>query len=143
MEDKRKTAFLPYLRDLANQMALKDWRPAVDNDAPPSDAGATVLPVQGRKFAVISLSEHFLNETPREQRHTCVHELLHCHFAQVDLMLSLFLDEEQRAIVDLHLEYVVDGLADAIAPLLPLPPSVVPPTPPPDLEDKSWQPSLE
>ena len=77
-------------------------------------------PVEGRKYANLRLGECFLVDAAEEQRHTIVHELLHCHLGPMTRMIEAHDGMPPAAM--LALEYCVDGLADAIAPLLPLPP---------------------
>jgi len=101
-------------------MALRDWSIRI-GEGPPTDpdADAAIHLVPGRKVARIWLSEETLSAASvEEQRHTLVHELIHCHFNLVDALVA---GEEVRRIVLMCLEYGIDGLADAIAPRMPLP----------------------
>jgi hypothetical protein len=110
------------VRQLADIMHLKDWRIEVYEDAPGgADAIASCAPVGGRKLAVIRLGESFLTDSSIDQRHTLIHELLHCHLGPMQRMLEA--GEPIPAAAMLAIEYAVDGLADVIAPLVPEPPS--------------------
>ena len=118
----RRQRWAPYVRQLADTLRLRDWRIEVYEDAPAdSTATASCCPVQGRKFAVIRLGESFLTDPPDDQRHTLTHELLHCHLGPMTRMIEAH--DGLPPAANLAMEYCVDGLADAIAPLLPLPPA--------------------
>jgi hypothetical protein len=118
----RRQRWEPYLRYLADALHLRDWRVDVYED-PPEDPTATAscCPISGRKVAIVRVAESFLTDGPAEQRHTLVHELIHCHFGPPWRMLEAHGSLPPAAL--LAMEYGVDGLADAIAPLLPLPPA--------------------
>jgi hypothetical protein len=118
----RRQRWAPYVRQLGDILRLKDWRLEVSEEQPSgADAIASCAPVSGRKYAVIRLAECFLTDATAEQRHTLTHELLHCHFAP--MMRLLEATESFGAAEKLTMEYFVDGMADAIAPLLPMPPA--------------------
>jgi hypothetical protein len=118
----RRQRWVPYVRRLADLLCLRDWRIDVYEDAPSDGSAiASCAPVTGRKYAVIRLSESFLTDGGPEQRHTLTHELLHCHLGPMARLLEA--NEAMRPSVQLAMEYCVDGLADAIAPLLPEPPA--------------------
>jgi hypothetical protein len=118
----RRQRWAPYVRQLGDILRLKDWRIEVGEDAPADPAAmASCCPVQGRRYGVVRFAECFLTEEPPEQRHTITHELLHCHLGPLTRML-----EARDALtpeLNIAMEHCVDGLADAIAPLLPLPPA--------------------
>jgi hypothetical protein len=118
----RRQRWAPYTRKLADILHLKDWRIDILEELPGgSDAIASCAPVAGRKYAVLRLAECFLTDPPIEQRQTLTHELLHCHFAPTMRLLEA--TDSFGAAEKLSMEYFVDGLADAIAPLLPMPPT--------------------
>ena len=119
-QPSRRQRWAPYVRQLADILRLKDWRIQVLEDLPPENALASCAPVEGRKYANLRLGECFLVDAAEEQRHTIVHELLHCHLGPMTRMIEAHDGMPPAAM--LALEYCVDGLADAIAPLLPLPP---------------------
>jgi hypothetical protein len=117
----RRQRWAPYVCDLKNRVYLRDWQIAIYEDAPAaSEALASIEPVYGRKWAALRLSDRFLSETQGEQRHTIAHELIHCHFAPLQRLIEA--NDEMTQGYKMAIEYAVDGLADAIAPLLPLPP---------------------
>lgn len=126
-----------YLRESADRLGLRDW--TIDlcrtlDDEEPDDEGnfamATCAHTYGRRHAVIKLHEKFLERRPDEQRHYIAHELTHCHFAPVwnqtrdDLttLLGKPADTVFWAAWRQNMEYGVDGVAEQLARLLPLPP---------------------
>jgi hypothetical protein len=124
MTDPRRQAYLPYVRHLADLMGLKDWVISIDDD-PPFNNGAiaTARICEGRKNLILDLSSTFLEkEDDREyQRHTIVHELVHCHLGQMNEVLRQFLSAEQYAIHRINMEFANDGIAEAWAKSLPVP----------------------
>jgi hypothetical protein len=126
MGNPARQSWLAYTRDLAERLGLRDWRVAVSDD-PPEDPGATasIECVEGRRLAILRLSDQFLAGRPAAQRQTMTHELIHCHLAPLDqVMMAAGLSDPWVRVI---LEYAIDGLAAAVAPMLPLPPSAGPP----------------
>ena len=122
MTDPRRQAWVPYIRDIADRLRLRDWTVRVKDDGPEGrDDHASVQCVYGRKLANIRLSDEFLGDDPEEQRHTVVHELLHCHLVDGWWYAHGRLDDAGRDAFTRFMEKGIDGLADAIAPLMPLP----------------------
>jgi hypothetical protein len=118
----RRQRWAPYVRKVADILRLRDWRLDVAEDAPSDPSAiASCAPVEGRKYAILRLGESFLTDGPIEQRHTIVHELLHCHLGPMIRMIEAH--DGLPPAAKLAMEYCVDGLADAIAPLLPEPPA--------------------
>jgi hypothetical protein len=118
----RRQRWAPYVRQLADLLRLRDWRIDVYEDAPAEPTAiASCAPVEGRKYAVIRLGESFLTDPPDDQRQTITHELLHCHLGPMVRMIEVH--DGLPPAAKIAMEYCVDGLADAIAPLLPLPPA--------------------
>lgn len=123
MTDPRRRRFGSYLRDLADRLGLRDWTVRVLDGAPDTpDAVATVDCPSGRKIAAVNLSDGFLDLSPAEQRQTLTHELVHCHFWPAYDLAHQYLSEDAFAAFRQALEYGVDGLADVLAPHLPVPP---------------------
>jgi hypothetical protein len=116
----RRQRWAPYVRQLADILHLRDWSIDVSEESSSGDSTASCEPVNGRKLAIIRFSESFLTAPVVDQRHTITHELLHCQLGPLHRLLEA--NEFMRPSVLLALEYAVDGLADAIAPLLPEPP---------------------
>lgn len=121
MTDPRRQRFAPYLRRLADLLALKDWHVEISDEEADDGAAATVRWAFGRKQATVWLGAGFLDDSPEEQRHTLAHELIHLHFGPpYDIAVEGLPDGSASAFRRMA-EYAVDGMADAIAPLLPLP----------------------
>lgn len=130
MTDPRKQRFAAYLRRLADHLHLSDWGVRIDDAGPRDpDDHCTITPIYGRKLAAVRLSEEFLDEPPDSQRQSLTHELIHCHLQPAWEIARHHLPDESLAGFRLMLEYAVDGLADAIAPHMPL------------MEDEPCQPS--
>ena len=104
---------------LADLMALKDWRFCIYENPPVNGGMASVEMLNGRKFAVIRFSEEFLNETAFEQRLAVAHELIHCLGAPLIRLLEI--NNCMGPATKLSLEYMTDAIADGWGPLLPLP----------------------
>jgi hypothetical protein len=122
MKQSRRQQWLPYVRKIADILHLRDWSFEIYEELPSdSDAVASINPIYGRKRAVIRLSEGFLNDSKSDQRHTLAHELIHCHTGPMQRVIEA--EEHMTAAARIAMEYCVDGLADAIAPLLPEPPA--------------------
>ena len=130
MRDPRRQRFAPYIRDLADRMELRDWRLAVSDYGPSNPAhNASITIANGKKYALIELSDNFLDTAPPEQRKSCVHELVHCHVEAAWEVAAGELPPAVRGAFARLMEYAVDGLADAQAPHMPLPPAEGPPPP--------------
>jgi hypothetical protein len=117
-----------YLLTLQDLLELRDWRIVVMDE--PADEGlvAYITPVPGQKVAYLELAPDFADGPPEMRRHTLVHELLHCHFHEMQAIVDRsaplvgqiagpILSGEHRN----FLEHAVDAVATAIAPHLPLP----------------------
>jgi len=118
-----------YVRWVADEMELRDWTIEVSSEPPGrDDAIATMQPVDGRKLAVMRLCPGFRDREAEDQRHTIVHEILHCHFAAADHAVEndlegllgkpadgIFYEAFRRS-----LEYGIDATAAAVAKHLPL-----------------------
>lgn len=118
-----------YVTQVKDMMGLRDWTILLDKSPSREGTCATIEPMEGQKRAVLALSSSFLRETPDHQRHTIVHELVHCHLApmmkQVEATSDATLSRAASTVFWVafmqNLEYTTDGVADAMAPLLPLP----------------------
>jgi hypothetical protein len=124
-------ALCTYVRACADVMGLKDWRIQI-NLEPPEDDGATaaIAPVYGRRYAELRFCEDFNERMPTEQRQTVAHELIHCHLDELDTVLNTdtltdIMGKPAFHLLHAHhhtaLENATDALAEAIAPMLPLP----------------------
>lgn len=131
MSDEPRTELGRYVRWLANELGLRDWHIVLaGGDDPPDnrDHAACITVYYGRKRARIRLSREWDGMSPEDQRHCLVHELLHAHVDPMRTALSnaaSTLGDAAYGILkgahDDALELAVDGIADAIAPYLPLP----------------------
>jgi len=129
MNKIRRLYWGEYLRELADQLALKDWTvvtlesPAEDNCVAQSQC------TYGRKRISISFQVGFDRLPPEEQRQTCIHELLHAHWGAMDQVIHDTKNSQNKDwvlrfsdTIHLHHEYGVDALADVLAEFMPMPP---------------------
>jgi hypothetical protein len=122
MTDPRKQRFGPYIRSVADNMELRDWSFQVRDTEPTApNSLAQVDCTFGRKLAVVSLSDNFLDLSKEDQRQTIVHELTHCLLEPAMSTLRQMIDDDQFQILLPGIEYSVDAIADAIAPRMNLP----------------------
>lgn len=111
-------------------MSLRDWETQVAHGEPQdTDAIAEAEMAVGRRVVRVRVSERWDHLEPDEQRHALCHELVHPHAR--DLMEAV-LDGARHefggaafrvyaASVEREHERMVDALATAISPVLPLP----------------------
>ncbi len=120
-----------YLKDLSLLMKLTDWDIRVDwSKKADNENLAEIIATYGQKRAILRLGKAFLKDTAGDQRHTLVHELVHCHISNImDLVWATHdqvLTNKQSKMLEpsfeLSMETTVDGIADAVAPMMPLPP---------------------
>lgn len=118
--------FQPYFRAIFDRLGLKDWEVVIEDDPPENpDAFANVECVYGRKLAHVSLSRNYLRSSEEKQRHGATHEALHCHHTMADQIVGKLANDGEYAYYRLAHEYGIDGVAVAVAPLMPLPSEVV------------------
>jgi hypothetical protein len=118
-----------YVELLKVILRLSDWTIELSRVQAAADEAANIEAVYGQKRAVMCLGPTFLNLSIEDQRQTVVHELIHCHLqAATDVVRrtnDYALSEEGAEIAWIgfmgEVEYATDGLADAVAPFLPLP----------------------
>jgi hypothetical protein len=132
MNDAQHAYWQGYLRDLADRLGLKDWDVRINRDKPDGNCGADCLVWYGQKRATVRLNPDLFRRTDPEgradQRWTITHECLHCHMEYADEAVRLASKDDDAPRTALFIEYyrraselVIDGIATAIAPLLPLP----------------------
>lgn len=118
-----------YLHQLADALGLSGWEFLIGDRAPIApNAHAAVSVVWGQRRATIFLAPDFAALPPETQRRCLVHELLHVWadpLREVVANLSGVLggpahDVASRCHADAE-ERMVDGIATAVAALLPLP----------------------
>lgn len=119
-----------YIRDMANKLCLRDWKiELVDGEPADATSAACCRTLKGRKVAHIKVSSKWTELAPAQQRHYITHELIHVHAEAMDDVLFYSIKgqlapgawEACYSEFGRALEYAVDGLADALAPYLPLP----------------------
>jgi hypothetical protein len=81
-----------YVRSIADEMGLKDWKFRLCEDEPETPdehkgtdvyAQASCTPTPGQRMAVLRFTSDF-NKMPKDQvRAIVTHELLHCHLAAI------------------------------------------------------------
>lgn len=106
---------------MAHKLGLKDWDFTVQKIDPDSEYGATCAIVVGRKHGVLSFpAEWEWTNLTDDQRHTVIHELLHCHFDQYKVVLHRLegiLSDDELKLTELAMrdvvEYGIDGIATA------------------------------
>ena len=130
MAVENKEYWEQYLRTLADQMGLRDWRIELSDEYPEKeDAAAQVNCVYGRKLAHIRLAKEWGTYSKEEQRHYLVHELVHPHiepmFCMVENDMKGVLGNQAYEVLiwpyRRTMEFTVDGLASVIASFIPLP----------------------
>lgn len=127
MNEQQRAALDSYVRQVADQLGLRDWTFSILEDPCSDDSCALCTPTYGRRLATLEFCAEFRNHDAATQRHTVVHELLHCVFAPEQDHVRLGLvkhlsqstyDAFYEAYQLMH-EYAIDGLADSVAPLMP------------------------
>lgn len=126
---KREWAALGrYVRWAADTMELRDWTFEIAHDPPDPDANARINLTYARKLAVVRFCSDFRQMPAEQQRHTVVHELVHCHLESATNMVLNDLEGHLAKPTDQifwegfkrQIEYGVDALASTIAKHLPL-----------------------
>lgn len=142
MTDEEKQAFADYVRAVMDELHLKDWdanvhfvAPSLNQSHPDAldkdTRNAQVETTRWRKQASFEFDPDLLPETsPDEIRQTVVHEIIHCHFSEMWHWARITLldhgDVTQTfydmfiAGIEQGMEMGVDGVADAVAPHMPV-----------------------
>lgn len=128
MRKRDRRALCGYVREIADKLELRDWTICIGHEPCTEGLAAEIHCTDGAKQARITFSFGFRDKDPEEQRETVVHELIHAqhatcwHMVQSDLSEALgkptyylFCDSYRRG-----MEHMVDALAKAIAPHMPL-----------------------
>lgn len=128
---KQRKRLGKYILEVARWLELRDWTWTLMHDPLEEKwAVAKVTPTYGRKLATIEFCKDFADLSPEVQRHTIVHELVHCHFDPACSIMRHGLTKtamRQRTYDVLwesytqQVEFAVDGIASALARHLPLP----------------------
>ena len=118
-----------YVSDLKARLGLGAWTIALSHEPCADRYMASVAQAGPRRCATIFINRRWETYSPDEKRQTLLHEL--CHIFFFDLQWAVahvheVLDSDVHTLLtSIHthaLEYAVDALADAFAPLMPLPP---------------------
>jgi hypothetical protein len=128
MNDRDRAALSLYVRWVADELELRDWTINLSAELPPEGCHALVTSTYGRKLATIKFEDDFRSLDPEQQRHTVVHELVHCHLESATNIVLNDLEEYLGKTADQvfwngfkrQIEYGVDGIASAIAKHMPL-----------------------
>jgi hypothetical protein len=127
-----------YIDGLLPLLKLSDWTLRLaDEPSDDEEVNASIRPVEGRRLATITLGKDWRDLGNETKRHALVHELIHCHqFSACDIVRLDLPKHLSQCAYDIlfggfrrQVEYMTDGLTDAIAPLMPE--YVTPATPPP------------
>jgi len=114
----------PYVLEIAKTMNLTNWDISLSDEICDYESSATCTCLNGRKDALIRLSEDFWGGSLEVQRDTIVHELLHIVLAPMHNPLAKVLYDPALSFYISSLEYGVDDLTNILAPFLPLPPKI-------------------
>lgn len=118
--------FADYSKRARVILRLQDWIIELSPIAVEEGSLARICFPKGRKFGTIQFGPGFWQGPLTEQRSTVVHELIHCHLAAMDIMIRDWADDvmgknEADNFINAYtqaMEYGVDGLAEALAPLI-------------------------
>jgi hypothetical protein len=128
VKKKQRKALGAYVRYIANELNLRDWTIHICHAPAEEGRAGGCRCTDGMREATLWFGWNFCDLDAEEQRETVVHELLHIHhdgcwkMVQTDLAEALgaptyhvFCDSYRRS-----MEFMIDALAKAIAPKLPL-----------------------
>lgn len=130
MNDATHARWLAYIHRIADAILLKDWTFTLERTGPESTtAEAQIFLCYGMRRGDLSVPPKFFAQTPEEQRHLIVHELVHAHFEDLDEHVRLYTNEQEgsgyfQQAYKREREVAVDTLAMALAQFLPLPEAV-------------------
>lgn len=119
-----------YVWKVAGILDLHDWDITVgEGGLDGSDSMAECAAIYGQRRATIRFAREWPTWTGDTLRAVVAHELLHCHTADIAELVAAThteaLGKQARALADaafdLAIEHCVDGVAVAIAKLLPYP----------------------
>jgi hypothetical protein len=131
VNDAQHAALSDYIREMADRLLLRDWEFELRRESADEGARASISLNYNKNDASVVVCDRWFVRAPDEQRQTITHELLHAQTARLRRVMSRLNDEVggeaigyANAAYSEEEEIVVDTLARAIAPLLPLPPEV-------------------
>lgn len=136
MKKKHRKAFGNYVRWIADEMGLRDWRFELTFKEPtphqnPADGNVRIASCEitpGRRLADLTFDPDIRNHESEELRETVVHELTHCLFGDLwdqmrrDLLQSMGQEGYDHFIAsaERNLEHGIDATAVALAQHMPL-----------------------
>ncbi len=83
MTKAQRRALARYLATLKREMWLGPWRIDLLWEDVDRDCHAEIEPTFGQRHANLRVARDFFESPPEKQRSVLVHELLHCHLADV------------------------------------------------------------
>jgi len=120
--DKQFAQVEAYVHDIQRLVGLGNWKLHVTNHAPDKqDAYAQSDIGEVGMDCYLSFAQDFLELDPTQQRETILHEMMHMWLQHLFGDYELSLSHDAAVLLRRQAERVVDGLACAMAPLLPLP----------------------
>src|ERR1039458_5728905 len=118
-----------YVRTVADMLGLKDWVIEVSDEPADEQYDAFISMRECQKHATLYIGHSYWADSPEEQRHTIVHEMLHPHLDQMQRLIErnseVFGSVPAAILIGQHkvdLEFATDAIAAAISQHFPLPP---------------------
>lgn len=118
-----------YLPELLLALELNYWRVYVAKDMPPENALLMIEPTDGRRVAMLYVSEAWADRNPEEKRTDLTHECLHLAHHDQEEVFRRFKDRQgdtgtyPMSIVwdqfKVETERMVDSLSYVLAPFMP------------------------
>lgn len=118
-----------YMAAILARLDLGYWRVYVAADKPREEAILSIEPTDGRRVAMLYVSENWDSRTPEDKRIDITHEALHLAHHDVDSHIRLFFDGSgdvsdyvKTIVIDgftTELERMVDSLSYVLAPHMP------------------------
>lgn len=122
----RQEVWGPFIASLQAFLKLTDWKIVVDETPSTEGTWAEIAVSDQRKVATIHLCPSFEDQPSTGQKHTLVHELLHCYFQPLcsafeDVIRDLPIAARRiaRRAHNRQMEIAVDQLASVISNVIP------------------------
>lgn len=111
-----------YLNQLKDLMGLGQWDVFLSLTSADDTTNASVHPVYGRRVVPVAVNRGWFEYTPRVQRNTLVHELLHVlHNAQTEVIRTTGQTKAVWTTFERETELMVDHLAGVLDEYMPWP----------------------
>lgn len=111
-----------YINILAEMLDLGHWDIFLTHESAKDDTNASIHPVYGRHVAALSVNKGWFSYSREVQRNTILHELLHVvHNRQTEVIRTTHQINAVWTTFERETELMVDGLANALEDLFPLP----------------------